>query len=370
MGFKCGIVGLPNVGKSTIFNAITATQNAQAANYPFCTIEPNVGTVAVPDPRLESLAAIVNPAKIVHTLMQFVDIAGLVRGASKGEGLGNQFLSHIREVEAVAHVVRCFDDPDVIHVDGAPNPERDIGVIDTELALKDLETVRQRKERTSRVVRTGDKGAKAEMDFLDKAEAHLDSGKPIRSLEGWRDDPTFGPLVRKELSLLTGKPVVYVANVHEKDLPDGNAKYVDEVRRIAKSESAGVVVICGKLEAEVAQLPEEERATFLQEMGLKETGLASVIRAGYSLLGLRTFFTAGPKEARAWTIPAGATAPQAAGVIHTDFERGFIRAETIAYADYLSCKGEAGAKEAGRLRIEGKTYVVQDGDVMHFRFNV
>ncbi|HYC78458.1 MAG TPA: redox-regulated ATPase YchF [Planctomycetota bacterium] len=370
MGFKCGIVGLPNVGKSTIFNAITATQQAQAANYPFCTIEPNVGTVPLPDPRLDVLARIAGSEKVVRSLMQFVDIAGLVRGASKGEGLGNQFLSHIREVDAVAHVVRCFEDPDVIHVDGAPDPARDVAVIDLELALKDLETVRARKERTSRAARSGDKAAKAETEFLEAAEAHLDAGRPMRTMAGWKDDADFRRLVQKDLALLTAKPTMYVANVAESALPDGEARLVDPVRRIAAAEGAETVVISGQIEAEAAQLADAERDEFLASLGLGETGLAKLIRTGYALLGLRTFFTAGPKEARAWTIHAGATAPQAAGVIHTDFERGFIRAETVAYDDYVACRGEQGAREAGKLRIEGKAYVVQDGDVMHFRFNV
>ena len=370
MGFKCGIVGLPNVGKSTIFNAITATQAAQAANYPFCTIEPNVGTVPVPDPRLDILAAIGKSDKIIRSLMQFVDIAGLVRGASQGEGLGNQFLSHIREVDAVAHVVRCFDDPDVIHVDGGPDPERDAGVINYELALRDLDTVKARKERVGRAARTGDKAAKQECDLLDRIEAALDQGRSVRTMPGFSDDDDLRKLAIKDLALLTAKPVVYVANVHEDKLPHGDPKYVDVVRRIATAEGAPVVVISGKIEAEAAQLTPDERTEFLQSLGLAETGLAQLIRIGYALLGLRTYFTVGPKEARAWTIHAGDAAPAAAGVIHTDFERGFIRAETIAYADYVALKGEAGAREAGKLRIEGKTYVVQDGDVMHFRFNV
>jgi ribosome-binding ATPase len=369
MGFKCGIVGLPNVGKSTIFNAITATQAAQAANYPFCTIEPNVGVVPVPDARLDVLAEIAKSEKIVRSLMQFVDIAGLVRGASKGEGLGNQFLSHIREVDAIAHVLRCFDDPDVIHVDGSPDPARDAGVVDLELGLRDLETVRARKDRVSRAARTGDKAAKAENDALEKIDAHLDAGKPVRTLLPSSSED-FRRLVQKDLALLTSKPVVYVANVAEDKLPHGDPKYVDAVRRVAAEEGAQAVVISGQIESEAAQLPDDERAEFLSSLGLAETGLAQLIHAGYALLGLRTYFTAGPKEARAWTILAGATAPQAAGVIHTDFERGFIRAETIAYSDYVAHRGEAGAREAGKLRIEGKTYVVQDGDVMHFRFNV
>jgi ribosome-binding ATPase len=368
MGFKCGIVGLPNVGKSTIFNAITATQAAQAANYPFCTIEPNVGTVPVPDERLQVLAEIAKSEKVVQSLMQFVDIAGLVRGASKGEGLGNQFLSHIREVDAIAHVLRCFDDPDVIHVDGAPDPARDAGVVDLELGLRDLDTVKTRKDRVQRAARTGDKAAKIELDGLERLEAHLDRGSPVRTLlPGASED--LRRLAQQDLALLTAKPVLYVANVAEDRLPDGDPKFVDPVRALAASENAEAVVISGQIESEAAQLADDERTEFLRSLGLRETGLAQLIRKGYALLGLRTYFTAGPKEARAWTIPAGATAPAAAGVIHTDFERGFIRAETIAYADYVAYRGEAGAREAGKLRIEGKTYVVQDGDVMHFRFS-
>ena len=370
MGFKCGIVGLPNVGKSTLFNAITATQNAQAANYPFCTIEPNVGTVAVPDPRLHRLATIAGSAKVIETLMQFVDIAGLVAGASKGEGLGNQFLSHIRETDAIAHVVRCFEDPDVIHVHGSPDPARDIAVIDTELALKDLDTVRVRKDRSAKAARAGEKTAKQEVAWAEMLEAHLDTGAPARTIPGWRDDEGFAKFITKDLALLTGKPVMYLCNVRDDQLPHGDPKLVAAVQAVAEKEGARCLVISGKIEMEAAELPEEDRAEFLKSLGLEETGLSKVIREGYALLGLRTYFTAGPKEARAWTIPAGATAPQAAGVIHTDFERGFIRAETIAFDDYVKYGGEHGAKEAGRLRIEGKTYVVADGDVMHFRFNV
>jgi ribosome-binding ATPase len=370
MGFKCGIVGLPNVGKSTIFNAITATQAAQAANYPFCTIEPNVGAVPVPDERLDALATIAESAKVVRSLMQFVDIAGLVRGASKGEGLGNQFLGHIREVDAIAHVLRCFEDPDVVHVEGGPDPKRDADVVGLELALRDLETVRTRKERTGRAARTGDKEAKVELAYLERLEGVLDSGAPARSIPELKTDPEFKAFACGELSLLTSKPALYVANVAETDLPDGPPKFVDAVRALAAAEGASVVVISGKIEAEAAQLSDDDRREFLQSLGLKETGLAQLIRKGYELLGLRTFFTAGPKEARAWTVRAGACAPEAAGVIHSDFERGFIRAETIAYDDYVKFRGEAGAKEAGRLRIEGKTYEVKDGDVLHFRFNV
>jgi GTP-binding protein YchF len=370
MGFRCGIVGLPNVGKSTIFNAITATQNAQAANYPFCTIEPNVGVVAVPDERLDALVAIVNPQKVVATTIQFVDIAGLVRGASKGEGLGNQFLSHIREVDAVAHVVRCFEDDDVVHVEGRPDPARDVGIIDVELALRDLESVRARRERVGRAAQTGDRAAIAEAAVLDRLAEALNAGIPLRAESFWREDENAERLVGSELSLLTAKPLLYVANVAEKDLPGGHPALVGPLRELAARQGAEVVVICGSLEAEVAQLPEEERPDFLAHAGLAECGLAALIRAGYRALHLRTCFTAGPKEVRAWTIPAGWTAPKAAGVIHSDFERGFIRAETISFDDFVACKGEAGAKERGRMRIEGKAYVVEDGDVMYFRFSV
>jgi ribosome-binding ATPase len=370
MGFRCGIVGLPNVGKSTIFNAITATQNAQAANYPFCTIEPNVGVVAVPDPRLARLAAIARPQKIIPTTMEFFDIAGLVRGASQGEGLGNQFLSHIREVDAIAHVVRCFEDDDVIHVDGKPDPARDVAVIDLELAFKDLETVKNRKERLGRSAQLGDRVAKAEAEMLDRLAEVLDAGKPLRMESFWREGEVGPRLVLNELSLLTAKPVLYVANVGEKDLPQGDARLVDPLREVAAKEGAEVVVICGRLEAEVSQLPQEERAEFLAHAGLAECGLDALIRSGYRKLNLETFFTAGPKEVRAWTIPIGATAPKAAGAIHSDFERGFIRAETISFDDYVACGGEAGAKEKGRMRIEGKAYVVEDGDVVYFRFSV
>jgi GTP-binding protein YchF len=370
MGFRCGIVGLPNVGKSTIFNAITATQNAQAANYPFCTIEPNVGVVAVPDPRLAQIAEIARPQKITPTTIEFFDIAGLVRGASKGEGLGNQFLSHIREVDAIAHVVRCFEDDDVVHVDGKPDPGRDVAVIDLELAYKDLETVRGRRERVVRQGQLGDRAAKAESDLLERLASVLDAGKPLRTESFWREDEAATRLVLSELSLLTAKPVLFVANVGEKDLPSGEARLVDPLRVVAAREGAEVVVICGKLESEVAQLPEAERADFLSHAGLAECGLDALIRAGYRILHLETFFTAGPKEVRAWTVPVGTTAPKAAGVIHTDFERGFIRAETIAFQDYVACGGEAGAKDRGKMRIEGKAYVVQDGDVIYFRFSV
>lgn len=365
MGFKCGIVGLPNVGKSTLFNAITASEQAAAENYPFCTIEPNTGMVPVPDARIDRLVEISRPAKIVPATMQFVDIAGLVEGASKGEGLGNKFLQHIRDCDAIAHVVRCFDDPDIIHVSGGVDPERDIRVIELELALKDLETIENRIKKTEGLARSGDKASKRHLEILAQIKAVLDEGKWVRTLSF---DDNDRPFVR-ELQLLTNKPVLYVANVHENDLPQGN-RYSDIVRGIASDESAECIVISGKIEAEIAALPTEERADFLETLGLERSGLDQLIQAGYRLLGLRTYFTAGPKEVRAWTIREGDTAPRAAGKIHTDFEKGFIRAETISFEDYDRHNGEQGAKEAGRMRTEGKEYVVQDGDVMHFRFSV
>jgi ribosome-binding ATPase len=365
MGFQCGIVGLPNVGKSTIFNAITASEQAAAANYPFCTIEPNTGTVPVPDPRIDRLVELVKPQRVVPATMQFVDIAGLVEGAAQGEGLGNKFLSHIRDVDAIAHVVRCFDDDDIVHVSGSVDPERDIRVIETELALKDLETVDTRLLKAEKLARSGDKTEKLRVEILNRLKALLDEGQWARQLEV---EPQHVPIVR-ELCLLTSKPVLYVANVAESDLPDGNA-YSRVVERIAAEQNAGCVIISGRIEAEIASLPPEERAEFLDGLGLKRSGLDALIGAGYRLLGLRTYFTAGEKEVRAWTIRAGDTAPVAAGKIHSDFERGFIRAETISYEDYDRCGSEQSAKEAGKLRIEGKEYVVQDGDVLHFRFNV
>jgi hypothetical protein len=365
MGFKCGIVGLPNVGKSTLFNAITASELAAAANYPFCTIEPNTGTVVVPDSRIDKLVELVNPAKVVPATIQFEDIAGLVEGASKGEGLGNKFLAHIRDVDAIAHVVRCFEDENVIHVSGSVDPERDIGVIETELALKDLETVDKRIEKAEKLARGGDKEEKLRVEILIRVKRVLDEVKPARLVDV---DPQNEHMVR-ELGLLTRKPVLYVANVGEADLPDGNA-HSEAVKRIAEEEGAVVVVISTKIEGEIARLPNAERVEFMEGLGLRESGLDRLIHAGYRLLGLRTYFTAGPKEVRAWTITAGDTAPAAAGKIHTDFEKGFIRAETISYEDYVAQGGEHGAKEAGKLRIEGKEYVVQDGDVMHFRFSV
>jgi GTP-binding protein YchF len=364
MALRVGIVGLPNVGKSTLFNALSEA-GAEAANYPFCTIEPNVGVVPVPDARLDRLALLARSAQAIPATVEFVDIAGLVAGASKGEGLGNQFLAHIREVDAVLHVVRCFDDPNVVHVEGALDPIRDIETIETELLLKDLDTVQKRQERVAKAVKVGDKDARAEAAFLERLEKHLNDGLPIRSLE--TSDAEAGFL--RALFLLSAKPVLYAANVAEADLPDGNA-YVAQVRARAEAEGAGVVVISAEFEAQVAALPLEERADFLAAAGLEESGLEKLVHAAYGLLGLITYFTAGPKEARAWTIRAGTRAPGAAGVIHTDFEKGFIRAETIKYADYDRYGSEAAAREAGAMRSEGREYVVQDGDVMLFRFNV
>jgi len=361
MGFRCGIVGLPNVGKSTLFNALTRSAVA-SENYPFCTIDPNVGVVAVPDPRLDAIAAIAKPAKVIAATMEFVDIAGLVQGAAQGEGLGNRFLAHIREVDAIAHVVRGFEDGNVTHVAGRVDPAADIATIDTELALADLETVERAHARADKATRVGDKDAIALKALLERVRGHLDAGNAVRTLA--LDDEQRAAL--RPLCLLTAKPVLFLVNLAEGESPDSAG--VAAVR--AAAEGAEVVPISARLEAEIAQLDEADRAEFLADMDLEEPGLNRLIRAGYRLLRLDTYFTAGPKEARAWTIRRGSTAPQAAGVIHTDFERGFIRAEVISYEDYVQYKGEQGAKEAGRMRLEGRDYVMRDGDVVHFRFNV
>jgi hypothetical protein len=364
MSLRCGIVGLPNVGKSTLFNALTKSGIA-AENYPFCTIEPNVGIVEVPDARLPALAAIEKSQKVIPAVVEFVDIAGLVAGASRGEGLGNQFLANIRETDAIVHVVRCFDDPNVIHVAGKVDPVSDIEVINTELALADLAAVEKQLSRNAKVAKTGgDKEAQRLVAVLEKALAALDKGLPVRSVPWSREEL----VVLKPLFLLTMKPTMYVANVAENGFKDN--PLLAAVEAHAKREGAPVVAICAAVESQIADMADEDRKLFLADMGMEEPGLARVIRAGYHLLGLQTYFTVGPKEARAWTVPVGATAPQAAGVIHTDFERGFIRAEVTTFEDFVACKGEAGAKEAGKLRVEGKEYVVRDGDVMHFRFNV
>jgi len=363
MGFKCGIVGLPNVGKSTLFNALTQTAAAEAANYPFCTIEPNVGDVPVPDPRLDALAAIAKSAKILPTRLSFVDIAGLVRGASKGEGLGNQFLSHIRQVDAIIHVLRCFEDPNVTHVDGKVDPIADAQTVETELMLSDMESLERRVDSARKKAAGKDKEAMAQLAVMEPALEALREGRPARTAtipDDLRD-------LFLQLGLITAKPVLYVCNVAEADAATGNA-WSDAVAAKAKAENAAAITVSAAIESEVAALPKEERAEFLETIGLKETGLARVIFAGYGLLDLVTFFTVGPKETRAWTVPRGAKAPQAAGVIHTDFEKGFIRSETIGYDDYIACNGEAGAKDAGKMRLEGKEYVVRDGDVLHFRF--
>ncbi|MGB7261275.1 MAG: redox-regulated ATPase YchF [Albidovulum sp.] len=364
MGFKMGIVGLPNVGKSTLFNALTRTAAAQAANFPFCTIEPNVGDVAVPDPRLEKLAAIAGSKQIIPTRITFVDIAGLVRGASKGEGLGNQFLANIRETDAIAHVLRCFEDDDVTHVEGAINPIADAETIETELMIADMESIERRLANIARKIKGGDKEAAAQERLMKEALVALESGKPARTITVADDDRKAWDM----LQLLTSKPVLFVCNVEEASAANGNSLSA-KVAEMAAAQGAGSVVISAKIEEELAQMPAEDAEMFLDEMGLEEAGLDRLIRAGYALLGLQTYFTVGPKEARAWTIEKGTLAPQAAGVIHGDFERGFIRSETIAYKDYIAGNGEAGAREAGKFRIEGKTYEVKDGDVLHFLFN-
>lgn len=363
MAVKCGIVGLPNVGKSTLFNALTKAGIA-AENFPFCTIEPNSGIVSIPDERLDKIAGIVNPQKVIPATVEFTDIAGLVAGASKGEGLGNQFLANIRETDAIAHVVRCFEDENVTHVSDQINPAADIEIINTELALADLETVEKNLDRVIRIAKSGDKDAQRQVQLLEKIKTHLDEAKPVRTLELYKEEQ--GEL--NKLHLLTVKPVMYIANIDE----DGfeNNSHLEKVREIAIGECAEVVAICNKLESEIAEFKDDEKTEFLQDLGMDEPGLDRVIRAGYKLLGLQTYFTAGEKEARAWTVKKGASAPAAAGVIHTDFEKGFIRAEVVGYDAYIENQGELGAKDAGKWRLEGKEYIVQDGDVIHFRFNV
>lgn len=365
MGFNCGIVGLPNVGKSTLFNALTATAAAQAANYPFCTIEPNVGRVAVPDPRLLKLAEIAGSQKIIPTQMEFVDIAGLVRGASKGEGLGNQFLAHIREVDAIIHLLRCFEDDDITHVEGGIDPLRDAEIIETELMIADLESLERRVQSLSKKAKTGDKESIILLELSEKALKLLSDGKPARLMTVANEEKSYFKL----LNLITAKPILYVFNVDEESASTGNKFSAIAIEK-AKTEKAPYVVISAAIESEISQLGDDDKKEFLESLNLDEPGLDKVIREGHNLLNLMTFFTIGPKEARAWTITKGAKAPQAAGVIHTDFERGFISAETIAYQDYIDAKGEAGAKEQGKMRLEGRDYIAKDGDVFHFRFNV
>ena len=366
MGFNCGIVGLPNVGKSTLFNALTETAAAEAANYPFCTIEPNTGRVAVPDPRLDALASLAGSATVIPTQLEFVDIAGLVRGASKGEGLGNQFLANIREVDAIAHVLRCFDDSEITHVDGSVDPLRDAATVETELMLADIDSLERRMAALVKKTRGGDADAKRDLAMMEKLFAGLSDGVPARRVAGLRDDETRR---LPQMQLLSAKPVLYVCNVAEGDAATGN-DHSQAVAAYAEKDGAAHVVVSAAIEAEITQLDADDKAEFLAELGLDEAGLARLIRAGYGLLDLLTFFTAGPKEARAWTVAAGSSAPEAAGAIHTDFQRGFIRAETISFDDYIACKGESGARDAGKLRIEGADYKVVDGDVFHFRFNV
>ena len=366
MGFNCGIVGLPNVGKSTLFNALTETAAAEAANYPFCTIEPNTGRVAVPDPRLDALASLAGSATVIPTQLEFVDIAGLVRGASKGEGLGNQFLANIREVDAIAHVLRCFDDSEITHVDGSVDPLRDAATVETELMLADIDSLERRMAALVKKTRGGDADAKRDLAMMEKLFAGLSDGVPARRVAGLSDDETRR---LPQMQLLSAKPVLYVCNVAEGDAATGN-DHSHAVAAYAEKDGAAHVVVSAAIEAEITQLDADDKAEFLAELGLDEAGLARLIRAGYGLLDLLTFFTAGPKEARAWTVAAGSSAPEAAGAIHTDFQRGFIRAETISFDDYIACKGESGARDAGKLRIEGADYKVVDGDVFHFRFNI